>query len=202
MTVLQAGRIVTNRYQELCLVRNISAGGMMAEIYAPLDPDETVGIEFKAGWIVAGTVRWVEDRRAGIEFLDPIDVHKVLSTHSGKLSPRSPRLSIDASVDLEINEDTVISVDLVDISQGGVKVKQQRRLQNGQELVVVIDGLPERAARVCWTSATAAGIAFHRVIPIDQIACWAARQAPNDVLATMLNAAAEWRIAPSERARA
>lgn len=56
MTVLQTGKIVTSRQEELCLIRNISSGGMKAAIYGPMFEGETVEIELKLGANVPGTV--------------------------------------------------------------------------------------------------------------------------------------------------
>ncbi|NNC71456.1 MAG: PilZ domain-containing protein [Sphingomonadaceae bacterium] len=177
MTVLQAGKLVTGRFQELCLIRNISSGGMMAEIFAPVDDGEQVGVEFKAGTVIDGVVRWVRDGRSGIEFFEKIDVHEVLAPHRGRMSPRSPRLDIDGMATLEI-EDDEIELPVLDISQGGIKVSIHPVLEPGLDLIVNIEGLPLRASAVRWTGDEYAGIAFNNIMPLSKVAYWAARQQP------------------------
>ncbi|MCA1749900.1 MAG: PilZ domain-containing protein [Sphingomonadales bacterium] len=177
MTVLQAGKIVTADKQELCLIRNISARGMMAEIFSDFETGDKIGIEFKAGTETRGTIRWVEDGRAGIEFQWPIDVHHVLAPHGASLAPRSPRLSIDGTAMITVYE-TRFALPVVDISQGGLKIEHRGRLETGDEVIVSIEGLPVRRATVRWSDSETAGIGFTRVMPLDRIAYWAARQRP------------------------
>lgn len=177
MTVLQAGKLVTARFQELCLIRNISSGGMMAEIFAPVAEGEDVDIEFKAGVAAAGIVRWVRDGRAGIEFKQRIDVDAVLAPHRGRMAPRSPRLDIDGMAAIEIGDDE-ISLPVLDISQGGIKVAAHEELEPGLDVVVNIDGLPLRASSVRWVKDGCAGISFNNIMSLSQIAHWAARQRP------------------------
>lgn len=175
MTVLQAGKIVAGERQELCLIRNISARGMMAEVFSDFAADERIGIEFKAGTETRGTVRWVENGRIGIEFERPIDVHHVLAPHGASLTPRSPRLRVDGRAGIEIDDETC-SVTVVDISQGGMKVHHDGHLEQGAEVLVSVEGLPLRKAIVRWAEAGSAGLSFTRVMPLDRISYWAARQ--------------------------
>lgn len=175
MSVLQAGKIITETMQELCLVRNISSKGVMAEIFAPLEADTRVEIEFKAGANVSGIVRWVQDGRAGIEFDEPIDVHEVLAPHAGRMAPRAPRLAIDSMARVIVG-DLRKRLQIFDISQGGVKVDAGMTLESGLDVVVEIEGLPVRASVVRWVSGQHAGISFNRVMGLDQVAYWAAQQ--------------------------
>jgi len=54
-------------------VRNLSAGGLMAELPEPVPPDCVVQIELRGlGWL-NGRVAWQTEGRAGISFDRPID---------------------------------------------------------------------------------------------------------------------------------
>jgi hypothetical protein len=54
-------------------VRNLSSGGLMAELADPIDQDTPVEVDVRGiGWI-AGTVAWTAVGRAGIAFDRPID---------------------------------------------------------------------------------------------------------------------------------
>ncbi|MEH3104725.1 MAG: PilZ domain-containing protein [Sphingomonas phyllosphaerae] len=58
----------------LVRIRNVSAGGLMAELPHPLPPDSMVEIKLDGlGW-VAGRVVWQTEGRSGIAFDQPIDV--------------------------------------------------------------------------------------------------------------------------------
>ncbi|MEM8694647.1 MAG: PilZ domain-containing protein [Pseudomonadota bacterium] len=175
MSVLQAGKIMTDTLQELCLIRNISSRGVMAEIFAPLKIGTAVQIEFKAGASVSGSVRWIKDGRAGIEFDEEIDVHHVLAPHTGRMAPRAPRLNIDGMAKVTVGN-AHERLQVFDISQGGIKVAAGMFLETGLDVVVEIEGLPVRASVVRWVGDRCAGISFNRVMPLDQVAYWAAQQ--------------------------
>lgn len=54
-------------------VRNLSAGGLMAEVAEPLDPDVPVEVEVRGlGWI-RGRIAWHTEGRTGIAFDRPVD---------------------------------------------------------------------------------------------------------------------------------
>lgn len=58
-------------------VRNLSAGGMMAEGEAKVMRGSLVSVELRnIGWI-EGTVAWKQDNRFGIAFVDEIDPRRV-----------------------------------------------------------------------------------------------------------------------------
>lgn len=56
-------------------VRNLSSGGMMAELPSRLEPGVLVDVDLRGvGWI-GGRVAWWTSGRVGIAFDDPIDPH-------------------------------------------------------------------------------------------------------------------------------
>ncbi len=61
----------------LVRVRNVSAGGLMAELPHPLRPDSVVQVKLNGiGWVV-GRVVWQTEGRTGVAFDQPIDVARV-----------------------------------------------------------------------------------------------------------------------------
>lgn len=64
-------------------VRNLSAGGMMAECDAGVARGTRVSVELRnIGW-VEGSVAWKQDNRFGIAFVDSIDPGKVRDSSVG-----------------------------------------------------------------------------------------------------------------------
>ena len=54
-------------------IRNLSAGGLMADFARPLDRDTPVEVDVRGiGW-VAGRIAWCTEGRTGIAFDKPID---------------------------------------------------------------------------------------------------------------------------------
>lgn len=78
-------------------VRNLSAGGMMAESDLRVVPGTRVLVQMKNVFPVEGTVAWVHDQRFGIAFdheIDPKAPRAALNTISDVGSPRYTRPSL------------------------------------------------------------------------------------------------------------
>src|SRR3569833_1416580 len=81
LSVLRTAILRTSCGEELCLVRNISAGGLMAHVYSSLHEGDPATVEFKSEVSVRGHVVWTRDRLVGIQFAHPVDVSDVLAAH-------------------------------------------------------------------------------------------------------------------------
>ena len=73
LLLMAALRVGGNGHGYPIKVRNLSAGGMMAEGDAPIDRGSPVTVELRNIGAVEGSVAWVQERRFGIAFADAID---------------------------------------------------------------------------------------------------------------------------------
>ncbi len=75
-------------------VRNLSAGGLMAELPEPVEPDSAIEIELRGlGWLT-GRVAWQTEGRAGIAFdrtIDPQLARKPVGHGKDDAAPRRVR---------------------------------------------------------------------------------------------------------------
>jgi hypothetical protein len=174
ITVLQVAKLVTDSCEELCIVRDISSGGLKAEIYCSLHIDEKVQIQFKSGQQVAGHVVWVEDRQAGIEFDQAIETEQLLvrREHDPEGRPlRAPRLKVDMPGMLRVNGEQVY-VHVSDISLDGCKVDSDLLLKPGTGCEISLPGLGYRLASVRWFRDNQAGVRFHERLSYQDFAQW------------------------------
>jgi len=175
MSVFRVGKLVTSAGQELCLIRNISSGGLMAHIYSAHQQNERVEIELKAGRSVSGTIVWVRDKKIGVQFDEKIDVADILAPQpgdgdSGRVA-RAPRLDLKRRGRIRIGAHYQL-IELHDISQGGAKVSPAGDAQIDDEVIVLFDGLPPLTGIVRWRHDDVAGITFKTSIPFEQLAAW------------------------------
>jgi len=177
-TILRVGALIVDGERELCLVRNISAGGVMVHVYRPCAVGTRVQIEIKNDHPIAGEVVWEEDANIGIEFDTPIDVPDLLATSKllgdGRLA-RRPRVEIDRAVKLRCGADTYWAR-ARDISQGGVKVELEEEMPIDADVVVTLDGFRMLAGVVRWRREGQCGISFIQVIPIAELCEWLRRE--------------------------
>lgn len=175
VTVLRVAKLQTPRSEELCLVRNISSGGLMAHIYSELNIGELVSAEFKSGQSVSGRVLWRRDGLAGVKFDEPVDAAKILADNHdyapSSQQPRAPRVGIDVKARIRVGA-RYYAVTLCNISQAGGRVSPGEPLEKGEKLILMLNGLPPIAGSVRWRDKEHAGIAFDNPIAFEALARW------------------------------
>jgi hypothetical protein len=174
LTILRVGALIGPLGRELCLIRNISAGGLMAHVYAQHAPNEEVAIELKTNHQIAGRVIWAEGSNIGVQFECPIDVGEMLSSQAvleNGWRPRLPRIEVDRLATLRCGA-RVYGVNTRDISQGGVKIETDEPLEVGREVVLTLDKFRPVHGVVRWCAGGLAGIAFNQLIPFGELMAW------------------------------
>ena len=174
LTILRVGALVGPAGRELCLIRNISAGGLLAHVYCRHAEGEEVAVELRGNQPITGTVKWVEESNIGVAFDEQIDVAGMLSspglTESG-WTPRLPRVEVDRLATVRCGSN-VYGVNTRDISQGGVKVETDDPLEVGAQVVIALDKFRPIAGVVRWSGEGFAGIAFHQLLPFGELMAW------------------------------
>lgn len=171
MTLYRVGSILVEDRRELCLIKNISAGGMMIRLYCSIGEGTPVTVELKSGQPIHGRVSWIRDQNAGIAFDQPIDVIDILSTAMDGPRPRMPRIETHCPATLREGA-TVVRVQACDISQGGLKVRTETLFHPGADLVVSLPGLEPQRAIACWSDNGFTGITFNRLLPLGELVVW------------------------------
>lgn len=171
MTLYRVGSIMVDDRRELCLIKNISAGGMMIRAYCTLAEGTSISVELKSGQPIAGKVEWLRDQAAGIAFDQPIDVIEILSASMDGPRPRMPRIEVGGYATIREGANA-LRVKLCDISQGGMKFKCETVLPTGADVVVSLPGLSAQPGVTRWTEHGYSGITFNRLLPLSELVCW------------------------------
>lgn len=171
LTLFRVGTLVIDGQRELCLIKNISAGGMMLRAYRELSAGQAVSIELKHGQPLSGRISWVRDQQVGFTFDEPIDVLGVLSPTSDGPKPRMPRIETETHATVREGART-FRMRTCDISQGGVKVASTVTLPVGAEVVVTLPGLTPQPGTVRWAERGYVGITFNRLLALPTLVEW------------------------------
>jgi hypothetical protein len=174
LKILRVGTLVLNGRRELCLIRNISAGGLMAHVYSLVVPGQSVAVELKTNQQIAGRVIWTRGGNAGIQFDEPVDVAELLANPQvldNGWRPRMPRVEIDRMATLRAGAQTQ-RVRARDISQSGIKVESDQAPGEGEEIVLTLDDFRPVAGVVRWRNERVCGIEFNGVIPFGELIDW------------------------------
>jgi hypothetical protein len=175
LTLYRVGSILVDGRRELCLIKNISAGGMMIRLYCEIDVGTPVTVELKSGQPVSGRIGWTRDRNAGIAFNQPIDVIDILSSSMDAPRPRMPRIETQCHATLREGANA-LRVRVCDISQGGVKIESRTILPCGAEVVVTLPGMEPQAGLICWVEDGFIGVTFNRLLPLGELVAWLKEQ--------------------------
>lgn len=169
VTILRVGKLIVGDAQELCLIRNISDGGLKAHVYSPRFEGDRVTVELRSDMRIDGTVRWVVEDNVGIEFDRRTPVAELLAHDPRK--HRAPRLAIGGHARLKIGADSW-QVELRDLSQGGAKIAIADPLLVGEDAVVLVANMRPLKAVVRWQEDGQAGLEFLPRIPFDELIQW------------------------------
>src|SRR5687768_4842788 len=124
LRTLRVGAITVNGRRELCVIRNISEGGLSARVYSTPGVGQRAQVDLPSGVSRAGIVKWVSRPNIGIAFDEKADLADLLGAESGGrngLPRRTPRINVDRLGELRIGA-RVIAINSCDISQGGVRI--------------------------------------------------------------------------------
>jgi len=171
LSLLRVGSLTIDGRRELCLIRNISAGGMLVRAYCPIAAGTRLSIELKQGEPIVGTAKWTKGECVGVSFDRPIDILALLASSEEGPRPRMPRVEVDCLAWVRVGS-VVHRTRAVDISQGGMKIEFAGELPAKSEVVVSLTGLDPCHGVIRWSADGACGITFNRVIPLPVLVSW------------------------------
>jgi hypothetical protein len=171
LTLFRVGALTIEGRRELCLIKNISSGGMRIRPYCDLAEGARVTVELKTGMSVPGSVVWTEDSTVGIAFDQPVDVIDVLSASDDGPRPRMPRVEVRCTATLRDGA-SIHQFAVRDVSQGGVKLEGDLPVALDCDVVVSLPGLAPRAGVVRWSADGNVGVTFNRLLSLAELVEW------------------------------
>jgi hypothetical protein len=167
-SLLRVGALIVDDRRELCLIRNVSAGGMMIRPYSPVQQGVRISVELKHGVTVSGEAQWADNGLVGVSFDEPIDVVALLTKSEDGPQPRMPRIALDCLVWVRQDADVHRSR-AINISQGGICVRMDDEIDIGAHVIISTPGLSPTAGVVKWQDGEFYGIGFNRVFAVDEL---------------------------------
>jgi hypothetical protein len=175
--MLRVGKLVDSADdQQLIRIKNMSAGGVMAIVTRAPAIGEAVSVELSNEKIPA-TVVWTREEMIGVKFDQNVDLGELLAGRKPRLGfrPRPPRLEIACKASVRVGK-LYYSVDVHDISLGGMKVEPIEEYCIGKKVIVVVESLRPIKGEVRWYSDRIAGIVFDKPLDFDELAEWVGKR--------------------------
>jgi hypothetical protein len=172
LPVLRVAKMVGPGGEQLIRLRNVSAGGLMAETGHPVTVGEEVSVELSSQQ-VPGKVVWIREGLVGVKFDQNVDLGELLAGRKPRhgFRPRPPRLQVGCKASIRIGK-VYYTVDVHDISLNGMKVEPIEEYCVGKQVVVVVESLRPIVGEIRWYSDRRAGIVFHKPLKFEELAEW------------------------------
>jgi hypothetical protein len=157
--------------EAICQLLALAESGAVLGSAASLAPLDRCTLELNSVHCLGGSITWVEEDRAGLEFDDRDQVREVLSGRQLSYPYRAPRLGLRCTLEVSLGVRR-LKAQCHDISEGGIKVALAVDNIEGAEAIVALDGFGPVAGRVQWCRGGRAGISFEQPIPARDFTRW------------------------------
>src|ERR687897_545515 len=177
LPTLRTAKIVGADSDQLIRVRNISAGGLMGETaQTPPQIGEHVTVELSSQKIPSSVV-WIREGSVGVKFDQNVDLGELLAGRKPRhgFRPRPPRLEVGCKASIRVGK-VYYTVDVHDISLGGMKVEPIEEYCVGKDVVVVVESLRPVRGQVRWFADRRAGIVFDKELKFEELAEWVGKR--------------------------
>ena len=175
--MLRVGKLTdASGEQQLIRVKNLSAGGLMAIVTKVPEVGQHVDIELSSQKIPASVV-WTREDLVGLKFDQDVDLGELLAGRKPRhgFRPRPPRLEIPCKASVRVGK-LYYSVNVHDISLGGMKVEPIEEYCVGKKVIVVVESLRPLKGEVRWYADRKAGIVFDNPLDFDELAEWVGKR--------------------------
>jgi hypothetical protein len=162
--------------EQLIRVKNLSAGGLAAIVTHTPPVGDRVGIELSSQTIPS-TVVWTRGDVVGLKFDQNIDIGELLAGRKPRhgFRTRPPRLHVTCKASVRVGK-LYYTVDVHDISLGGMKVEPIEEYCVGKKVVVVVESFKPVTGEVRWYSERKAGIVFDQPLDFDELTEWVGKR--------------------------
>jgi hypothetical protein len=122
-------------------------------------------------------VVWTRNDLIGFKFNGDVDLGELLAGRKPRLGfrARPPRLEIACKASVKVGK-VYYTVDVHDISMGGMKVEPIEEYCVGKKVVVVVESLRPIKGEVRWYSERKAGIVFEKPLDFDELSEWVGKR--------------------------
>jgi hypothetical protein len=174
--MLRIGKLMNGGGDQLIRIKNLSAGGLMGIVNRAPEIGEQVSVELSSQRIPSSVV-WIREDVVGLKFDQDVDLGELLAGRKQRhgFRARPPRLEIACKASVKLGK-IYYTVDVHDISLGGMKVEPIEEYCVGQKVVVVVESLKPIKGEVRWYSDRKAGIVFDKALDFDELAEWVGKR--------------------------
>jgi len=168
VALMRAAKLVCQSGEYICLLRDLSAGGVRLGLFHAMPPETHVFLELPSGEVHAMIRMWQRGATAGFRFAKPVDTGAFLA-ELGTADSRQLSLRLRAP-GLAVVHNQVQPVTLTRLSQGGARMETDGFLAISQSFILSVEGLGECGAWVKMRRGRHYEVVFDTLHRLDQLA--------------------------------
>ena len=154
--------------QYMCIIRDISATGVRIRLFHDLEWKGAAALELQTGEHYPFKLVWNNGSEAGLQFLAPIEVDKVVGNCS--LYPKRD-LRFDISLPVTFRTGGLVRTGIIkNLSRQGALIEADAALAIDQAFMLDSHGLPTIEARVRWKRQNRFGLVFDTTFSLKELA--------------------------------
>ena len=138
-SLLRVGALIVDGRRELCLIRNVSAGGMMIRPYSSIQQGSRGFGRTQAWRDRERRAQWTDSGLVGVSFDEPIDVVALLTKSEDGPQPRMPRIALECLISVREDAD-VHRARAINIRRGDLRIRTEDELGTGAHVIVSMPG--------------------------------------------------------------
>ena len=177
LAALRVAKLIGGGTEQLIRLRNISAGGLAAETaQTPPSVGQEVMVELSSQKIPSSVV-WIREGMIGLKFDNNVDLGELLAGRKPRhgFRPRPPRLEVGCKASIRVGK-VYYTVDVHDVSLGGMKVEPIDEYCVGKPVIVVVESLRPIRGQVRWFADRRAGIVFDQELEFQELSEWVGKR--------------------------
>lgn len=163
--MLRTAKVVCQSGEYVCLVRNVSPGGVGLSFFHDVPAEPRIFLELSNGALYPIERAWAEERTSGYRFAAPVDLDAFIGEAS-MFSHRPIRLRIKHPVLLTAQGSDHWAM-LGDISRSGARIECDTQLAEHAQVRFEAAGLPLRFGTICWRKGRDHGMVFDQPITLE-----------------------------------
>ena len=167
--LLRVAKLVVNGRERFCVIRDASATGLKVRLFAPLPHPAYLAIEMANGDRHRIECMWNANDHAGLRFVEPIALDRLMDEARGTGRRRHVRLRVTLAGVLTSGKEAV-PVSFHDISQQGASFDSDKWLLINELIKIETDVLPPVFAKVRWRNHPRYGVIFEQTFQLEDLA--------------------------------
>lgn len=172
-SLIRAAKLVSSEGEHVCVLRDVSTGGVRLRCFHPLPRDEVMALELQNGDRFEIKRVREEDFEASFRFTSEAPIERLVQE-----ALRYPRRALRLNLEIPLTLRTIggsVSAVTQNVSQQGCRVEVDTTLALSQSLIVESAYLPGIRAKVRWRRGNACGLVFDDTFTLKDFAVHAAR---------------------------